>query len=125
MRGQRDERWTLRSLASVLSSKILLRTELSERVARRSESTRVVPEGSRGAGSDPGASEDARDLGDARESKRVGRRGVGRSARRREDWGLRSKSQAGSGECGKLMIFELGSMYKDAGAYKAPRCVYG
>ena len=60
MRGQRDELWTLCSLASVLSSKILLRTELSEKVALKSESTRVVPEGFRGAGSDPGASEDAR-----------------------------------------------------------------
>lgn len=125
MRGQCDELWTLLSLASVLSSKILLRTELSERVARRSESTRVVPEGFRGTGSDPGASEDAGGFGDVKERKRVMRRGVGRNARRQEDLGLRSKSQAGSGECGKLMIFELGSMYKDAGAYKAPRCVYG
>lgn len=103
----------------------MLRTELSEKVARWSESTRVVPEGFRGTGSDPGASEDARVSGDARERKRVRGREVGRDARRQEGLGLRSKSQAGSGECGKLMIFELGSMYKDAGAYKAPRCVYG
>lgn len=119
------EDWIRRSRGLEHSRQVLLRTELSEKVARWSESTRVVPEGFRGTGSDPGASEDAGGFGDVKERKRVRRREVGRNAQRQEGLGLRSKSQAGSGECGKLMIFELGSMYKDAGAYKAPRCVYG